>query len=332
MADLQRRRDDTAKRTEQLQARLAESEKLILNAACVYSTGSFGRREAGIDSDLDLFIVSKLKEAVSIEEKSESRLRRLDEICLKADLIKQTKAMGIKEFDGDGRYLVHYTIEELKSKLGKPEDDALNTFTARLLLLLESTPLLGSGVYKDIVDDVIAAYWQDFEDHQDDFVPAFLANDILRLWRTFCVNYEVRTEREPEEKNIKRRKKNYTLKHSRLLTCYSGLLYLLSTYEISRTVSPTDVRKMVALSPTERLEWMLSQEPLAGARAEIERILEKYNDFLIVKSDPDLFHSMFATSEVSRKSMKSSYEFAELVFDAIEKVGNRNRLHKLLLV
>ena len=40
---------------------------------------------------------------------------------------------------------------------------------------------------------------------KDEFMPAFLANDILRLWRTFCVNYEARTQTEPAEKKAKRK-------------------------------------------------------------------------------------------------------------------------------
>src|SRR4029077_19402552 len=77
--------------------------------------------------------------------------------------------------------------------------------------------------YDEIVRDVIDGYWRDYQDHQANFMPAFLANDILRIWRTFCVNYEARTKREPDDKKASGKLKNYKLKHSRLLTCYSAL-------------------------------------------------------------------------------------------------------------
>lgn len=134
--------------------------------------------------------------------------------------------------------------------LGHPNDDASNTFTARLLLLLESKPLFGTDVYWEAIEQVIAAYWGDFTDHKNEFVPAFLANDVLRIWRTFCVNYEARTAREPEEKRAKRKLKNYKLKHSRLLTCYSALAYLLAVFQEKKTVTPADARTMVGLTPT----------------------------------------------------------------------------------
>jgi len=113
-----------------------------------------------------------------------------------------------------------------------------NTFTARLLLLLESSPLIGESVYQQITNDVIVAYWKDYEGHKSDFMP-IPANDILRMWRTFCVNYEARTQ-SAQRRDGKRRLKNYKLKHSRLLTCYSALLYLLAVFSKNKTVSPTD--------------------------------------------------------------------------------------------
>lgn len=151
-------------------------------------------------SDLDLFIVGR-------GEKDRPALRPLDEICVKADLIEVSRRLRFPEFSGDGQYLAHYTEQELIGTLGKPDDDASNTFTARLLLLLESQPLLGKDIYDEAIGEVVAAYWKDYEDHKIDFIPTFLTNDILRLWRTFCVNYEARTAADPPERKAKRKLK-----------------------------------------------------------------------------------------------------------------------------
>jgi hypothetical protein len=139
---------------------------------------------------LDLFIVGR---EVDVEGKSKRALSHLDEICVKAELIGATRSANIPDFSGDGEYLDHYTIEQLVGGLGTPEDDANNTFTARMLLLLESRSLLGEDVHADAIDRVLDRYWRDYDGRHGDFVPAFLANDILRMWRTFCVNYEART-------------------------------------------------------------------------------------------------------------------------------------------
>ncbi len=150
-----------------------------------------------------------------------------------------------------------------------------NTFTERLLLLLESCPLLEANVYSDVISDVIASYWGEFEDHRSDFMPAFLANDILRLWRTFCVNYEARTAKDPPEEKAKRKLKNYKLKHSRLLTCYSALLYLLAVHRERGTVTPDDALAMIRMTPTERLQWLLQQSSLDAAQ-KVQQLLEQY--------------------------------------------------------
>jgi predicted nucleotidyltransferase len=323
---LNARRDETTSRFDDLRSGLTEAEKLCKGKACVYATGSFARGEAHQWSDLDLFIVGQ-------STNGRRDLRRLDEICMKADLIEATQAKRIPEFSGDGRYLEHYTVGELIGTLGKPEDDVTNTFTARLLLLLESRPLLEITVYDHVIEDVVGAYWQDFEDHKNDFTPTFLVNDILRLWRTFCVNYEARTRREPAIEKAKRKLKNYKLKFSRLLTCYSALLYLLAIHTRSNTVTPEDATHMVSQSPTERLEWLLYQSDIGTAHEGIRGLLNLYEDFLTNsgKSEAELVEQ-FLSTPTSQKYFAAAASFGDKVFEVIEMIGQHKRLHRLLVV
>lgn len=313
-----------------LRRSLQEAERISEGKACVYVTGSFGRYEASQYSDLDLFIVGK---PTQMNDGLERSLSRLDEICIKADLIEVTRQFGIPQFSGDGEYLEHYTILELVKALGTRQDDVNNTFTARLLLLLESRPLLGNKVYLEAIDSVLAAYWKDYQDHKKDFVPAFLANDILRLWRTFCVNYEARTSSEPERKKAKRKLKNFKLKHSRLLTCYSALLYLLSIYAQRGTVDPTDAFQMVQLTPTERLERLFEQEQPLETRKTITHLLEQYERFLqITEEEEETLVEQFLDKQISQKHMTEAYEFGDSVFDVLTSIGKNNRFHRLLVV
>lgn len=321
------RRSETERRMQQLRCELKDAEKLAADKACVYVTGSFGRGEASAYSDLDLFILAKN------DEDGSSRLSRLDGICIKADLIEVTRNLGIPEFTGDGQYLEQLSVCELTKTLGTPDDDATNTFTARLLLLLESRPLLETRVYDLVTAEVIAAYWEDFEDHKSDFIPAFLANDILRLWRTLCVNYESGTSRIPPEKNAKRRSKNYKLKHSRLLTCYSALLFLLALYEERRTVSPSDALTMIKLTPTQRLEWLRDSERLRSSKPLFESLLTKYESFLdSTNFEEGELIRRFQDKDARRKYSESANAFGDLMFDALGSLGNGNRFHRLLVV
>jgi len=184
-----------------------------------------------------------------------------------------------------------------------------------------------------VTEEVIAAYWRDYEDHKSNFIPAFLSNDILRLWRTFCVNYEARTERVPELEKAKGKIKNYKLKHSRLLTCYSALLYLLALYGHQNTVSPSEAMVMIGLTPTQRLEWLVEQSYLSCAKDTIIKLLGQYEQFLgATNADENELVAKFLDRNESREHMKAAYEFGDLMFDALNKIGDGNRFHRLLIV
>ena len=324
MGLLSSRRESAESCLTALQERLPKANELVEGKACVYVTGSLGRGEASQYSDLDLFIADN-------GSPDRRALTRLDEILVKAELIEVTRTLDFPEFSGDGEYLQHYTVEELIETLGHPDDDASNTFTARLLLLLESEPLLETGIYWTIIEKVIEQYWRDFKDHETKFIPAFLANDILRLWRTFCVNYEARTQTEPPAKKAKRKLKNYKLKHSRLLTCYSGLAHLLAVFTEKGTVTQQDAKAMVALSPTARLERLEDQFP--AARTHVARILSIYEEFLQNTDVPEsTMVQRFQDPGHIRKCSETAGRLNGEMFDLIEGIGKKSQFHRLLLV
>ncbi len=328
MSYLLDRRTRTDERLKQLRSELTEANTRLGSKACVYATGSFGRLEVGDNSDLDLFIVSKIGEVDGVKT---SQLRHLDAILVKADLISAIRKLGIPDFDADGKYLGHYSVQQFTGSLGAPDDDAQNTLTGRLLLFLESQPLLGEEAYSDIIDDVIASYWRDYGDHAEKFMPAFLANDILRLWRTFCVNYEARTERDPHDKKIEGKIKNYKLKHSRMLTCYSALLYLLGVFKLENTVSPDRAKSMTKLTPTARLQWLLDHQEFKAIHGVTNHLLEMYAEFL-EKTDRPKQELIAAFDENSSDWMEGSYVFGDKMFEALSTIGEDNRFYRLIVV
>ncbi|MGI0135269.1 MAG: nucleotidyltransferase domain-containing protein, partial [Candidatus Micrarchaeaceae archaeon] len=333
VGELANRRKKTAERFAALRHLLSSAETLAHGKACVFATGSFGRGEASRYSDLDVFIVGRNSREPESDDATASQLKNLDAICIKAKLIEATRKLYIPEFSGDGRYLTHYSVYELTKTLGTEHDDVTNTFTARLLLLLESQPLLEARAHKAIKREVIDAYWRDYKGRERVFNPAFLANDILRLWRTFCVNYEARTERAPRKERAKGKLKNYKLKHSRLLTCYSGLIYLLAVYEGKGTVSPEDAMTMTELTPTGRLDWLLGRPKFSTAGSKIVALLNQYEQFLKITDAADgALISEFMSPTTSRSRMAEAYKFGDLVYDALNTVGNGNKLHRILLV
>lgn len=333
MGELAKRRKQTEIRIAELRRRLKSAEKIAAGKASVYATGSFGRGEASPHSDLDLFIVGRrngVPDSAGIEH---SLLKNLDDIRVKAELIEVSRKMGFPEFSGDGQYLTHYSVHDFTKTLGTPEDDVTNTFTARLLLLLESQPLIEQSVYDDVIQEVIAAYWRDYADHKSNFMPAFLANDILRLWRTFCVNYEARTKRAPDQEKAKGKIKNYKLKHSRLLTCFSGLLYLLAIYRLSNAVSPSDALDMVKKTPTQRLQWIGRKSDFKAARLKVSSLVGQYEKFLATTNVPeDKLIEQFMDKKIANQHMQEAFMFGDMMFDVLKIVGANTKFYRLLVV
>lgn len=325
---LQNRRKIANSRLDELSNELENARSLVDGKACVYLIGSYGRGEASNHSDLDLFIVGG-------RTKKERDLKNLDEILIKAELIKATRKLDFPEFSGDGEYLKHYTVDDLVETLGTRDDDKANTFTARLLLLLESRPLIEEKIYLNVISKVIEAYWEDYKDHGSEFVPAFLVNDILRLWRTFCVNYEAGTKNENEtlEQKAKRKLKNYKLKHSRLLTCYSGLLYLMAVMAEQDTVSTDNAKHMVSLSPTERLEWLKGQAKFVNQSSRVDSILSLYENFLEKTDYPKKeLIEMFQDPIKSGQALQEAREFGDQVYELLCLIGESNKVFRFLVV
>ncbi|MGJ3260546.1 MAG: hypothetical protein ACFE0S_13170 [Rhodospirillales bacterium] len=324
MSEFEERKKYTVDHTSQLRGLLGKAADLLGEKACVYSTGSFGRLEAGPNSDLDLFIVGLNKH--SGEDPPESRLSNLDSICVRAELIAATRELQFPEFDGDGKYLAHYSVHDMVRNLGTPEDDAENTLTGRLLLFLESKPLLGEQVYRQVIEEVIVTYWRDYEDHKLDFIPAYLTNDILRLWRTFCVNYEARTETTSEEKKIKRKVKNYKLKHSRMLTCYSALLYLLGVLRAEGTVSVDKAAEMSLLTPTERLRGLREDKLFEASHGQLDRLLAQYEAFLESTKEGDgALKEVFSDKKAGDEKMRMSYTFGDIMYETLISFGTSSK-------
>jgi hypothetical protein len=314
-----------------------EANTLVEGKACVFATGSFGRMEAGPKSDLDLFIVVDTM-VIKKDDKPETinQLDGIGEITLKYLLIKAVQDCGIESFDGGGKYLQTHDIADFTNKLGTRDDDYCNTLTGRLLLILESRLLLGQSVYDKLLDNVIDAYFKDFENNSENFVPAFLVNDILRMWRTFAVNYE----NFRKKGGVKYKIKNLKLKYSRMITCYSAIIYLLSEHLITGTITPEDVRKMVGLTPTERIERVSAREFADSATGEKFRslmagVVSDYSSFLSFTHEPD-YEAALSGENDFRLWRDRSHQFGRSFAEALTLLGRSSDpldgLYRIILI
>lgn len=323
---------DCRSRTEQKLAQLVDGlnragapEIVRDRGACVYATGSLGRGEMSERSDLDIFVLR--------DDRLSSPLTNLDAIRLTARLIEVARAQGYPDFSGDGKFIKAHNVHgDLIGKLGTSEDDYVNVFTARMLLVLESIPILGEATYKRVLEDVVATYWRDYTQNMSSFLPVFLTNDILRFWKTLCLNYEERTGAAKDINVGKRRLHNYKLKHSRLLTCYSAIIYIQAVLQIcDGTVSPESVMSMISTSPTGRLEYVAKELP--GTETIVQGILDKYAKFLqTCTEEKGILEDKFSESSFKQSRFEEARDFGDEVFALLHQIGDKSPLLRYLVI
>jgi hypothetical protein len=326
------RRAFSDKKFEELKGLLIDAPGICGGKACVYATGSFGRREASEHSDIDLFIVS-LSDKDEQRKIERSRLSKLEEILLKADLIRASQKMSFPPFSQDGRFLQNHGLRSLIKATGNERDDAENTFTARLLLLLESRSLAGEEVHSEAINDVIGEYWADFPPNFDRFMPAYLSNDILRYWRTLCLNYEANQSDSKQDSTAARRLNNYKLKHSRMLTCYSALIFLLYIHAKRGTVEAADAQMMVRLTPTQRVEWVADDSKDTRLVDTIGNLLGCYERFLSVTNESKaVLKELFADDKRAEIYRAERSEFGDLMYKVLSLIGDGDKFYRRLVV
>jgi predicted nucleotidyltransferase len=312
---LNQRQDKCGEQLKVLEREIESIEEISKKTdLCIYVTGSFGRFDASPYSDLDLFFIMP----------SENGLGGIEKTLIDAELIRLVRRLGFPDFDSDGRFLKILPLDQMLTKLGSPDDDSCNYFTARMLLLLESYCLYNQAQYEEVIEKVIDRYFRDFHDHMSDFLPVFLVNDIIRFWKTLCLNYEHRRNRSDHEK-IKAHLKNLKLKFSRMLTCFSMIAWL--THR--KSLTHDDVKEGAALTPFQRIERV------AGSKKQVDladELKDHYSWFLAVTGRPKQEALEWIKDKDNRdQAFQKAGLFGDRMYEMITRSAEEDLLRFLLI-
>lgn len=301
-----------------------EIEELKNNNLCVYTTGSYGRLEASQNSDVDLFF---------IDTDEYIPTTGIDRILINAEIIKICRGMKLPEFSKDGMYLSIHNLYAIKNELGSQSDDFKNYFTARMLLLLESKPIYNESLHTFCLEEIVQSYYVDFNDHSKSFEPIFLCNDIIRFWKTLCLNYEHKRKRKDlSDEDQKREKvvahsKNLKLKFSRKLTCFSFILKLV---DLDNPIHQSDVILISKMTPIERMFSLKSSNPTTAPK--IQKAISTYEWFISKTQIPSSDMLDWISDRNERdEAFQKSREFGQQLFDILEEIDGKNILPKLLI-
>lgn len=279
----------------------------------VYCGGSLGRGDVGGKSDLDLFILSKT-------EKKD--VRRLDVLKLLSKIIRINDELGYPEFSNDGQFIKIYSFPEMLKALGSPRDDNENLFTVRMLLLLESKCVFNQDIYIQFLHNTVDHYFRDSRGKKS-FKPLFILNDLLRFWRTLCLNYEL--IRDNSERPW--RKKNINLKFSRMLTVFSTILPIISDPGFNKE----KLYDLVMLPPIHRLATGLDYLNDDHLLNDFNQFMQHYEFFLKTKEDMGSKKSLDNAS-LDRKTREYAKDFSAFLFNCLTHKSIKHEYVKYLVI
>src|SRR5215216_5248080 len=202
--------------------------------------------------------------------------------------------------------------DDLLSRIGLENDSNAN-LTRRMLLMLESQPVAGDDVHRRCWERVLDGYLSDAD--RPYRPPRFFLNDLIRYWRTICVDF-VGKEREGGEKWGIR---NAKLRTSRKVLFAAGLVPLLQTHRFARDDRRAYLAAQLAALATDRLAAAFLD---CGARDAGVRALSAYDRWLGVLDDEE------RRGELESLTKETAHESA--VFRDVRR--HATELHRGLLV
>lgn len=266
--------------------------------ASVVLFGSWGRGELTRRSDDDWALLVDGRERPGVQPEP--------------DALAQALGDGTRGPGRSGVFGGRIFCDDLLGRIGLDADSNAN-LTRRMLLMLESQPVAGDEVHRRCWERVLDGYLEDAD--RPYRPPRFFLNDLIRYWRTICVDF-VGKEREGGEKWGIR---NAKLRTSRKVLFAAGLVPLLQTHRFARDERRAYLAAQLAAPATDRLAAAFLE---LDARDAGVRALSAYDRWLGVLDDPD------RRGELESLTKETAHESA--VFRDVRR--HATELHRGLLV
>lgn len=238
--------------------------------------GSWGRAEVTAGSDDDFMVLVHGAEQEPVEPSVESVASFLDH---------SPGSQGI--------FGVPVFSESLVEHIGLDGDDNKN-LTRRMLLMLESRAVTGGDAYEAVRDELLDRYLD--ESVKSYRPPRFLLNDVVRYWRTICVDFAGKEHEGPRKWGIR----NAKLRTSRKILFAGGLLPTLECFRFHEEEMRRFLKDQLDRPPTDRIAQSFLTHDAVDAGG---RTLGAYDEFVGRMDDEEFRQELSAL--VRRDAMES---------------------------
>lgn len=269
--------------------------------------GSWARGELTSESDDDWAVLVESEDiAADVVEPVESAARSIF-------------GQGDKKPGAQDLFGTSFWCDELVRQIGL-EEDSNRILTRRMLLLLESIPVIGEDAHRRCWDRVLHTYLDRASKHYRP--PRFLLNDVVRYWRTMCVDFEGKHwDGVPDEKWVTR---NAKLRTSRKVLFAAGLVPLLACSAIESEGQFEFLTTQLRAVPTDRLaQAFLQLDGGASVDAGV-RGLQAYDRFVDLMADARTRAELLTLTAASRND--------SALWDEIKSLGDQLQQSLLALL
>ena len=166
----------------------------------------------------------------------------------------------------DGVFSEPLSLSMMREMIGG-RDDTNVQITRRMLLLLEGEWIFNETAFRDARRQLLKKYVPG--SLRDEQICLFLLNDIIRYWRTICVDFEFKVQNDGKPRAIRLIK----LRFSRMLLFLAGVLAIGATHDKSAEQKLTTLNDYLTLPAIDRIR------KIAGEKA--TPALQLYAEFLI---------------------------------------------------